>query len=213
MKKYNLSNVMCRAWAIYRANNHKLSWSNSLRLAWQIEKQYNINTLYKKYYSVLLFFIIGKGINNLQAEEFVNDIFAKFAVSSFQPEKSNVSTYLHNIAKNLVIDFFRSKQNKINSYTDFIENSFADEQPIQPIQITDDISVEDKYIHSENMNTILSSFDKIKNTNQKKVAKMILIDGMSYAETASLLNIPVNSVKVLLLRAKKVLQAELLHLV
>ncbi len=213
MKNYNLSNVMRRAWAIYKANNHKLSWSNSLRLAWQIEKQYDINALYKKYYSVLLFFIIGKGINNELAEEFVNDVFSKFTVSSFQPEKSNVSTYLHNIAKNMVIDFFRSKQNKINSYTDFIENSFADEQPIQPMQITDNVSVEDKYIGSENMNTILSSFDKIKNTNQKKIAKMILIKGMSYAETANHLELPVNTVKVMLLRAKKVLQSELLHLI
>ena len=103
---------------------------------------------------------------------------------------------------NLCIDYLRKRKNELtkNPYSvddisEFIENKEV-ENPM--------LDLENKITDSQ----IKAAVKKLPD-NQKSVFVLYEIQGMKYKEISKTLNIPINSVKVYLMRARKQLQVML----
>src|ERR1035437_10300844 len=109
--KFNKSQILKKAWQFFRmmvpkdeSNRTDKTFSECLIVSWAIAKTRPailIDELYKKYYSPILNFIMQMIHNSNDAEELANDTFIKAMqnMEKFNPEKSNISTWLHTIAK------------------------------------------------------------------------------------------------------------------
>ena len=107
------------------------------------------------------------------------------------------------ICKNLHIDYIR-KQNASNKIELYIT-----ERKKFNYKITDEIlSPEDELIKNQNINNLLEKIKKLKPTYEK-VIKMKYFEQMTYKDISHKTEIPLNTIKVMILRAKKIL-AELI---
>ena len=109
------------------------------------------------------------------------------------------------ICKNLHIDYIR-KQNASNK----IELYITERKDLN-YNIADEIlSPEDELIKNQNINNLLEKIKKLKPTYEK-VIKMKYFQEMTYKDISHKTQIPLNTIKVMILRAKKIL-AELPNL-
>lgn len=66
-------------------------------------------------YGMLVTYIISKYVEKSEdVEELVNDVFIKFYQASFKTEIKNIKYYLVSTSKNISLDFYRKKSNKID---------------------------------------------------------------------------------------------------
>jgi RNA polymerase sigma factor (sigma-70 family) len=167
----------------------------------------SIEELYKKYYSPILNFIMQMIHNSNNAEELTNDTFMKAMqnMEKFNPEKSNISTWLHNIAKNLVIDFVRKDDS--DKYINV--SSFVDESGNEKIQFKDNCNNSDENLENkELLEAVHKAMAQLKPKYQK-IATMFFIEDKPYPEIAEALEIPLNTVKGMVFRIRAMLQEEL----
>jgi len=214
---YNKSQLFKKAWQLFKIEVAKDSnnrtdkmFSECLKQAWAIAKiqpLLSIEVLYKQYYKPIFNFIMQKIHNTENAEELTNDTFIKAGEKMYQfnPEKSNISTWLHNIAKNLIIDFYR----KDNSDKYINVSNFVDESGNEMIQFkdTNNNSVEELE-NKELLQAVQKAMSQLKPKYQK-IAQMFFIEDQPYPEIAKVLEMPVGSVKGTIFRIKAMLQGEL----
>ena len=123
-------------------------------------------------------------------------------IDKFNP-KFKFKSWVIAICKNLHIDYLR-KQNTNNRYELYIT-----ERKELNYKIADEIlSPEDEFIKSQNIDNLLNKVKKLK-PGYEKVIKMKYFEEMTYKEISQKTQIPMNTVKVMMLRAKKIL-AELI---
>lgn len=113
-------------------------------------------------------------------------------------DQYNFKTWLITISKNIHIDLLR-KQKKVptkNSITEdhYVAQSVVDETP----------TPEDDIIKEQQLNNLLKHITKLK-LHYREIINLRYFQQMSYADIAEHLNQPLNSIKVKLLRAKKLL--------
>ena len=113
--KYNKSEIFKTAWKVFR-NNEFETFGESLRYAWHLAKNGDVFTfeqIYKEYKDRLLFFIRGYVKSEVVAEEILQDVFIKVNEhkDNYDVYKAKLNTWLYSIAKNKVVDYFRSKEN------------------------------------------------------------------------------------------------------
>ena len=207
--KYNKSQIMKKAWQLFKNQDVRTDekFAECMRSAWQIAKgQPTIESLYKLHYQGILNFINMK-LHNLEvAEELTNDTFIKALQNMhlYNAEKSNISTWLHNIAKNCVIDYYRKDQS--DKYINV--SNFTDESGKEMYQFTDnnrtDTILENKEL-SENIKKAMSTLKP----KYQKVAELFFIKDQPYNEIAEALEMPVGSVKGMVFRIKEMLQGRL----
>lgn len=155
--------------------------------------------LFDTYWSYLFGYLCKKNNNPILAEELALKTLAKAfdKIDTYKPEYA-FKTWLISISKNLQIDQARSDQIKENFQLTVIEknqlSNVADENP----------SPEDQLIRNQNLNELLS---KIKHLQPAyaTVLRLRFFEEMSYKEIAQKTKTPINTVKVTLLRAKKIL--------
>ena len=77
--------------------------------------------LYTDYYRKVRSFIASKVNSYQDAEDLTSDVFVKVykKLDTFDPKKANVSTWIYTIARNTVIDFYRTS-NQTLEYDDSI---------------------------------------------------------------------------------------------
>ena len=159
------------------------------------------NEIYRRNYNTILNYCISKLKNYEVCEEIANDVFIKFTrlfdSGVYNDEKSAISTYLFTTTNSAIIDYLRSIKIEKNVELDDINFRFISNDNILP-----------KVFLSELNNNIELALNKLKPT-ARKVAEMYFIDDMKYIEIAEILNISLSNVKVTILRAREVLQAEL----
>ncbi|WP_343487763.1 sigma-70 family RNA polymerase sigma factor [Allomuricauda sp. d1] len=106
-------------------------------------------------------------------------------------------TWLITISKNLHVDLIRKRKKNIldemDSHGDAVKK-VLDESP----------SVEDQLIIEQNLANLLQHIKKLK-PHYQKVINLRYFNELTYAEIATVLDEPVNNIKVKLLRAKKLL--------
>lgn len=142
-----------------------------------------LKVLYDRYERVL-FSQAMKILNNPQeAEEVVQDVFLKLWNKSalFDPGKPYASAWLLRICRNTAID--KLKRRRRNEYIEDKENMYY-----FTMDVNDEIELNQiKEQIREALNMLPSE--------QKEVIELIYFEGLSQAETATKLNIPLGTVK------------------
>lgn len=147
--------------------------------------------LYDKY-SDALYCIINRIVTNTAtAEDLLQDTFVKIwkNISSYDEQKGSFYTWMLNIARFTSIDYLRTKQYKNQLLTgpdDVLEYEAGNDRALP---------------HSDHLG-LRASVHKME-LKYRQVIDIIYFYGYTYEETATMLNIPVGTVKT---RARKAIQ-------
>ena len=210
--KVNKSQLMKKAWQLFKNQPVKTDemFAECLKKSWSISKSApKFEELYKLYYGAIFNFIFLKLHNTEVCEELTNDVFIKANSNMhlYNSDKSGISTWLHNIAKNLVIDYYRAD----NSDKYINVSQFNDAETGKEIfQFADSQTTDSIMDNKELLENVQKAMSKLKPKYQK-VAELHFIADKPYNEIAELLEMPLGSVKGMVNRIKSMLtsQAEL----
>lgn len=188
-------------------NNKILSM---IKLGSKAEKEAGFELLFKKF-KPLVFNFFNKALfsDGETAKDLMIEVFMKVHINidSYSAEKAALSTWIHRISKNVLIDHLRSRANKetlsIDSLIDNTKNNDSDEN-VPSFQIADNNANDssDLMIREERVLELLNALNKLKREEHKKVLTLYYLEEKSYKEISDEMNILNNSVKVLLHRAK-----------
>lgn len=136
--------------------------------------------------------------NENDAEDICIETFSK-AFDNIEKFDSNYNfkTWLITISKNIRIDLLRKHKNTPTNNSieeDFVAQNVVDEAP----------SAEDDLIKEQQLDTLLRHINHLK-PHYREIINLRYFQQMRYAAIADQLNQPLNSIKVKLLRAKKLL--------
>lgn len=153
--------------------------------------------LFNHYWDTVYFYIYKKTIDEDEAEDITVKTFAKAfdKINSFNPDYS-FKSWLMAISKNMYIDHLRKqKKDTISIDKDNKEACFLLDESLSP---------EDKLIAKQNIVVLLACIKKLK-PNYQEIINLRYFKEYAYREIASELNEPINTIKVKLLRARKLL--------
>jgi len=154
-------------------------------------------------YAASLRFEIGKMIfNQTDAEDLTIQGFAKAFINIQQYSSQYAfSTWLFNIAKNNCIDFLRKKGRK--SGTISIDGNYLGDNgtEIKNTLTSSTLGPEDQLIKRQRAIQLYRVVDKLE-PRYRKVIKLFYFKEMSHKEVSQALGMPVNTVKVNLLRGR-----------
>lgn len=210
-KSFNKSEILKRAWKLFNNQSVKTDemFSLCLKNSWTIAKQVpTIEVLYKQYYRPIYNFIAQRVQNTDICQELTNDTFIKANqnLHKFNCEVANVSTWLHTIAKNLIIDQYRTS--KADNYINVGE--FADENGKEVFQFSDSCKTDSMVENMELSGRIMTAINNLK-PNYKRIAELYLLNDLPYNEISELCEVPIGTVKGMINRVKAMLQSELKH--
>ena len=156
-------------------------------------------TLVMRYNENLINFISIYITVKEDAEDIMQESF-KRAFNSLDKydDKYAFSTWLYNIAKNAAIDHYRRSKNTPSSSALEVESDLLNSPII-------DDSPEDNLIMNQTVEEILSNIEKL-SPKYKRVAQLRFIQEYAYEEIAKELNLPINTVRTRIKRAKEQLQ-------
>jgi RNA polymerase sigma-70 factor (ECF subfamily) len=143
-----------------------------------------VKLLYDKY-AVALHAVIFRIVQSREiAEELLQETFVKIwrGISSYDPAKGRLYTWMLNIARNLAIDCTRSSSFKQESKTQTIENSVHTINTVHAVQFEPD------HIGIKELTERLRP-------EQKELIDLIYFYGFTQAEAAVKLKIPLGTVK------------------
>lgn len=149
-------------------------------------------TLYEKAIYGYIFSMIGHKEN---AEDLTQEVFLKLYknAAAINPE-NNFKNWLYKIATNTVYDWLRKKRQSTEMFIiDDEENSF------------ETIGGDSPYIHIEDAKDLESALDNIR-PNYRRALILFYYEGMTYEEIADILEIPLNTAKTHIRRAKEALK-------
>jgi RNA polymerase sigma-70 factor (ECF subfamily) len=109
---------------------------------------------------------------------------------------------LTTISNNLQIDEHRKEKSKNK-----IDSAAFDQQAITQVQ-DGNPSPEDLLISTQNLSNLLLKIKTLK-TEYKTIIRLRFFEELSYKEISERLDLPLNTVKVTLLRAKKILTSKI----
>jgi len=188
-------------------NNKILSM---IKLGSKAEKEAGFELLFKKF-KPLVFNFFNKALfsDGETAKDLMIEVFMKVHINidSYSAEKAALSTWIHRISKNVLIDHLRSRANKDTlSIDSLFENnaSKGDDDNSARFQIADDNANDSSelMIREERVLELLNALNKLKREEHKKVLTLYYLEEKSYKEISDEMNISNSSVKVLLHRAK-----------
>jgi RNA polymerase sigma-70 factor (ECF subfamily) len=230
-RKYELqSNAFKNAWDIYRKNYGKVSWSKSCKLGWDLAKKgivlrkkkpvrikeaaketVTAETVYNTYHKDVYKFLLKRSFYNSDvAEEATSQTFEKVCkkIHTFDNSKGTLKTWVLTIARNILIDNSRSLSERNNANTKLIE-SYVDEDGNSIYQLDGHTMMPDEIAENkENKNKVNKALSKL-DEKYRQAAIMFLVEGMKLNEIAEMLEIPLNTVKTHISRARAMLQKEL----
>lgn len=155
-------------------------------------------------YKETIYFMMLKMTNNPDdADDLTIEAFGKAFknIHNYTPEFA-FSTWLFKIATNNCIDFIRKK--KLNTTSiDHVINSEDSPHPNKEV-ISSGKDPEEKIIEKQKIQLMQEVVEKLK-PRYKDLVKMRYFEEMSYEEISQELNLPVNTVKVQLFRARDLL--------
>ncbi|MGB2341735.1 MAG: RNA polymerase sigma factor [Flavobacteriaceae bacterium] len=159
--------------------------------------------LFESFWDYLYNYLLKKIGNEDQAEDIAVRTFAKAfdKIHTFNPS-FKFETWLTTISKNIQIDQHR-KQNSKNK----IDSTAYDERTVTEVQ-DGNPTPEDLLIITQNLSDLLQKIKTLKR-EYKTIIRLRYFEELSYKEISIRLDLPINTVKVTLLRAKKVLAQEI----
>lgn len=175
----------------------------------EAEREKGFELIFAKY-NKMVFVFLNRAVffNEEVAKDLLMDTFTKVLVNidSFNSTKSGLSTWVYNIAKNVMIDHKRKEKQGTLSLDSLTENTTgADGEKVPSIQVADNSISNDSFevmVRDERANAILKALGSIKREEHKKVLTLFYFEEKNYKEISEELNISTELVKVLLHRAK-----------
>jgi RNA polymerase sigma factor (sigma-70 family) len=165
----------------------------------QTNKEFN--ALYKSFNSKITRYISSKINNREDAQELVEDVFIKITqkIHLFDESKSQLQTWVYNIAKNVLIDHFRKK--KLITVT--INTTMEDDaEYAEEIELPDGgMNPLEALIQKDAAAMIMDKFSEF-NSLEKKLMTMYAVQGMSYNDIVDELDMPLGTVKATIHRAR-----------
>jgi RNA polymerase sigma-70 factor, ECF subfamily len=146
--------------------------------------------LYDLYLDKIYRFVYYKVMNKESAEDITSDVFLKAfsRIGTYDASKANFSTWIYSIARNAVIDHYRSKKqmDDIDDYFDLAEDANIE----RTIDAKDKLRQVSKYL-------------KTLSPSQREVVILRVWQGMPYKEIAEVLGKTEAGVKMSFSRAVK----------
>lgn len=177
-----------------------------------VNQNSSFEEMYNHFHNGMVTWLSYKIKSKSDAEEIANDALIKVfeKLNTFDESKSNFTTWVANICKNTLIDFTR-KQKTVKGMgmrnREEIDALPSNDYPV--FQVPDKgikaDSLFDTQIVSQN---IANAIEGLKG-NSKAVAIELFINQLSYDEIAEKLSLPLNTVKVTILRVREKLQNKL----
>lgn len=143
--------------------------------------------------------------NEVEAEDITIQTFARaFASLQTYRREYEFGTWLVTISKNIQIDLYRKKKNNILSQA---TNSMEMESDAERV-LDESPTAEDRLISDQNLATLQRYLKELKPKYQR-VLQMRYFNELGYNEMAELLGEPVGTVKVKVLRARRLLAGKI----
>jgi len=152
----------------------------------------DFSSLYKKYYPKLIYYTAKMCNNQQKAEDISTDSFivAFEKIEKYEKEKSQFSTWLFTIAKNLALQNIKNEKKTMSLDVEFDEEGTTMKDFIQEDE-------GDSYLHeiyAKKADVMKKHISKLKNP-YKKVIEMREIDRMSYKDISDKLDLNLSTVK------------------
>jgi RNA polymerase sigma-70 factor (ECF subfamily) len=173
------------------------------------EREEGFSILFKKY-NRMIFIFLNKAVfyDEETAKDLLMDTFTKVLVNidSFKIDKSGLSTWIYNIAKNTMLDHKRKQKLgalSLDLLTDNTTDKYGDR--ISQFQVIDNSISNDSIgliVRDERAKALVNALNSIKNVQEREVLIARYLEQKSYAEIVEEMNMPLNTVKVLVHRAK-----------
>jgi len=137
------------------------------------------------------------------ADEIVSDVFLKVYhnLELFDPSKSKLSTWIFNITKNTLIDYFRSIKLEKESKTNYLDSKH---QTDAMYNLNSDSTADGAMIYSESIEAVKRAIKKL-DAQMQIIAELRYFKQYQYDEIAAELNIPMGTVKTSINRIKNFL--------
>lgn len=159
-------------------------------------------TLYARYHKAVSGHI-GKYVKESEEiEDICMESFEKaFGKLSTFNQENKLSTWLFRIARNTAFDH----QGKSKSMGRKVEKTSIDNSQDEAIEVADDrLSPEDDIISNQDHENFLYCIDKLPE-HYMTIARMCFVDNLGYKEIAEKADIPINTVKTRISRAKSLI--------
>ena len=146
-------------------------------------------------YSSALFGVIQRIVKaEDEAEDVLQEALVKIwhAIESYDPSKGRLFTWVVNISRNLAIDKIRSRQHRVSSRTQGLDDSLAAQRQAAPTTF-----------RPEHLG--LQEITKQLVPEQRQVIDLLYFGGFTQSEAAEELNLPLGTVKTRARTALKVL--------
>lgn len=163
--------------------------------------QMAFSQLLDRYWPEVYHFQLKRTQNENDAEDITIQTFGRAfeKIESYDPGY-NFNTWLITISKNLHVDLLRQRKRNL------LEGSDQQGSDAMKLILDESPSAEDQLIIEQNLKTLLRFLKRLKPA-YREIIDLRYFQEMSYADIASKLGEPINTVKVKLLRAKKLLAA------
>ena len=164
-------------------------------------KQIKYNSLISQLKNKIFNYALYMVNDRMDAEDITQDVFIKLWNNFEKINLIKAKSWLLKTTHNLCIDYLRKRKNKMNTSEGIEENT---------ISIDNNFLNDPEISYRRNMmkKRINNSIKELPN-KLKSVFVLYEIEGFKYREISETLNIPINSIKVYLLRARKKLQEDL----
>lgn len=166
----------------------------------------DFSTLYKKYYPKLVYFTSKMCNNDVQkAEDISTDSFwvAFEKIDRYEKDKSQFSTWLFTIAKNLALQDIKNSKKTMSLDIEFDEEGTTMKDFIQ--EEDSDINVYE--VQEKKAEIMKNHISKLKNP-YKKVIEMRELQKMSYKDISDKLNLNLSTVKSQIRNGRAILVKE-----
>lgn len=166
----------------------------------------DFSSLYKKYYPKLVYFTSKMCDNDVQkAEDISTDSFwvAFEKIDKYEKDKSQFSTWLFTIAKNLALQDIKNSKKTISLDVEFDEEGTTMKDFIQD----DDEDINLYEINYKKAEIMKKHISKLKNP-YKKVIEMRELQKMSYKDISDKLNLNLSTVKSQIRNGRAILVKE-----
>ena len=141
--------------------------------------------------------------NRMDADDVTQEVLIKLWKNLDNFNMNAAGSYIMKMTHNLCIDYLRKRNVSLNRYID-IDNDFE-----ETYMNLNDLNNPELMVSRESLNQRLKEAIENLPVNLKSIFIMYQLQGMKYKEISKVLDIPLNTVKVYLMRARIKLQNEL----
>ncbi len=170
----------------------------------------NFNDIYKANKNQVQNYIYSKVLNFEDAEDITILVFTKLHKYPYKPnnkQKASLNSYLRTLTNCAISDFYRRANHKLVPNTINV-SGYVDDNGNESFQFEGGDEANERIEAEELKEEILKAFANLK-PKYKRIAILYFMREKKYEEIATICNVPMNTVKVMIKRCREMLQVQL----